>query len=214
MKQLLFLIVVSGNLLTFAQAKPQSGEIKGTVTDQNGNPIPAATVYAVQRGLVFNDVTPRSVKTDGNGAFDFRGGFSLGAYNLYSGKDEDAYPDPLDRFYSDPKAEVPRVTLTPDHPSATVTVKLGAQAGVISGRILDADTSTPIKAYLGFVDSDGHGHSVFVNGNYHILVPAGKLITLMVTVLGPTSDRSQVPVAPLRLEPGQYVNLDLPVSPQ
>lgn len=213
MKHLLLLIVFAA-LPVLSQTKTNSGGIQGVVTDQTGTPISGATVYAVQQGLVLTDATPRSVKTDRNGAFDFRGGFPFGTYKLYSRKDEAAYPNPLDRFYANPKAQVPQVALTADHPNATVTVKLGTQAGIISGRILDAEDSTPIKAYLGFVDSDGQGHSVYVDGSYRILVPPGRQITLMVTVPGTNHARSQVPVAPLQLEPGQYVSLDLAVSRQ
>ncbi len=36
----------------------------------------------------------------------------------------------------------------------------------------------------------------------------------MINVLSSSSDRSQVPVAPVRLEPGQYVYMDIPVSRQ
>jgi hypothetical protein len=42
-------------------------------------------------------------------------------------------------------------------------------------------------------------------------VPSEKDVTLMVTLLGP-ADRSLIPVAPLRLEPGQRVYMDIPVS--
>ncbi len=214
MKSLVVLVVAAGSLLAHSQTQQQSvtGEIKGIVTDRNGTPISAATVYAVPQGLAIDDAIPRSVKTDRNGAFDFRGGFRFEAYKLYARKDADAYPDPLDSFYADAKAEVPSVDLTQSHPSATVAVKLGQRAGVISGRVIDASTGAALKARLGFEDSDGHGHSVLVDGNYRILVPPGKDVTLMVTLVEATSVRSQLPVAPLRLEPGQYIYMDLPVS--
>lgn len=92
-------------------------------------------------------------------------------------------------------------------------MKLGPQAATVVGRIIDANSGAAVKALLAFLDSEGHGHSVHVaDGNYRILVPAGK--TLMVTMLDPTSDHSVLPVAPLKLEPGQYVQMDLPVSRQ
>lgn len=61
------------------------------------------------------------------------------------------------------------------------------------------------------MDGDGHGHSVPVNGSYRILVPPGKDVTMIVE-LAPPSERSVVPMAPLHLEPGQYVYLDIPVD--
>jgi len=215
MKHLALLIVVTGSLLAYAQTGQQTraGEIKGVVTDRNGTPVSGATVYAVPQGLSLDDITPRSVKTDGNGAFDFRRGFQLEAYKLYARKDADAYPDPLDSFYANAKPNAAQVDLTEKNPSATVTVKLGEKAGVIAGRVIDAATGAGLKAKLGFLDGDGHGHSVLVDGDYRVLLPPGKEVTVMVTVMEEPY-RSQIPVAPLRLEPGQYIYMDLPVSRQ
>jgi hypothetical protein len=220
MKHLLVLIAVAAAALPgFAQTRtqPTAGDIKGRVTDQNGAPVAAATVYAVPQGLTLDDITPRSVKTDSNGNFDFRGGFGLGAYQLYSRKDSDSYPDPFDRFYSDPKTETPKVNLTAAHPSATATVKLGPQAGVVAGRVIDADTGAVLKATVFFLDAQGHGHhadTAPADGGYRALLPAGKDLTLMVEVQSPQDNPALVPIAPLRLEPGQYMYMDIPVPRQ
>lgn len=219
MRHLAILIVVFVSLFAYSQTKvPFNGEIKGSVTDQNGSPISGAIVYAVPQGLTLNDITPRSVKTDRNGEFDFRGGFELEEYKLYSRKEEDAYFDPFDGFYADPKAEATAVNLTQDHPSATVTVKMGEKAGVVVGRVIDADTGAALKARLYFYDEQGHGHRFDsdVDGKYRALLPAGKDIRLLlVTVLSPSSARTQTPVAPLlRLEQGQFIYMDIPVSAQ
>lgn len=217
MHRLIVLIVVGGTLLVqaqFVQAQSQqvTGDIHGVVTDPNGMPVSGATVYVVAQGLVLHDITPRSVKTDSNGAFDFRGGFELGTYKLYSRKDADGYPDPLDSFYADAKAEAPKVDLTRDHPSAAATVKLGPQAAVVSGTIFDADTGVPLKASVAFLDAEGHGHSVVADGNYRMVVPPGKEVTLLVRLIGPISVRVLSPIAPLRLEPGQQVYIDIPIT--
>ena len=50
-----------------------------------------------------------------------------------------------------------------------------------------------------------------MDGDYRILVPPGKDLTLTVTAMGARSNRAQIPVAPLRLEPGQHVYMDLSV---
>lgn len=212
MKHIGILIVLAGSVLAQTKQPSLSGKINGTVTDQTGSPVAAATVYAVPQGLVLSDITLQSAKTDRNGHFEFRGGLELGSYLLYSRKDADAYPDPFDRFYADPKAAAPKAELTASHPAATVAVPLGKQAGVIAGKIVDANTGAPVQAMLGFVDGDGNGHSVSVDGDYRILVPPGKDVTLMVTIPGSQTDRTEAPVAPLRLEPGQHIYMDLPVS--
>jgi hypothetical protein len=147
MKHLLTLALVVASLSAYSQTKNQpSGQIKGTITDENGNAVSAATVYAVPQDMTFEGLAPRSVKTGRNGEFDFRGGFQLGAYKIYSRKDADAYPDRSDSFYADSKAEAPKVDLTEDHPSATITVTLGEKAGVLEGRVVDTDTGAGLKA--------------------------------------------------------------------
>jgi len=213
MKHLLVLVVVGGSLLAYSQTtKPSTGEIKGTVVDQNGSPISFATVYAVPQDLGFDDITPPSVKTDSSGQFAFRGRLPLGTYKFYARKDADSYMDPFDAFYADSKAEVPKVELNGDRPSATISVRLGKKAGVVTGRVIDAATGVPVKASLSFLDREGHGHSVLADSSYRIVVPSGKDVTLMVTRMGSPSERAQRPVAPLRLEPGQFIYMDLPVS--
>jgi hypothetical protein len=213
MKHLRVLVMVGGSLLAYSQTtKPVAGEIKGTVVDQNGSSISAATVYAVPQDLGLDDITPPSVKSNSSGQFDFRGGLPLGSYKLYARKDSDSYPNPFDAFYADTKADTPKVELTAGHPAATTSVKLRRKAGVITGRVIDAATGAPVEASLSFLDGEGHGHSVLVDGNYRIVVPSGKDVTLMVTRLGSPPESAHRPVAPLRLEPGQFIYMDLPIS--
>ena len=98
----------------------------------NGTPVDAATVYAVAQDNALDGITPRSVKTDANGEFDFRGGFQLGAYKVYSRKDADAYPDRSDSFYADSKTEAPKVDLTPPPLALYWGRKLGSLRGELS----------------------------------------------------------------------------------
>jgi hypothetical protein len=210
MKPLLVLIVVSGTLLAQSLTKLPSGEIKGTVVDQTGSPVSSAMIYAIPQGLTLEDIRPRSVMTDSNGRFDFHGGLDFRSYKLYSRKDADGYLDPLDTFYADPGNLPVEVTLSQKHPSSTVTVKLGKQAAVISGKVFDVSSGTPLKAYVGLMDEEGNGHSMVVDGEYNLVVPSEKNVTLMVTVLG--TRRPLVPVSSLRLEPGQRIYMDIPIS--
>ena len=210
MKPLIVLIVVSGTLLAQSLTKLPSGEIKGTVVDQNRRPVSSAMIYAIPQGLTLEDIRPRSVMTDSNGRFDFHGGLEFRSYKLYSRKDADGYLDPLDTFYADPDNLPVEVTLSQKHPSSTVTVKLGKQAAVISGKVFDVNSGTPLKAYVGLMDEEGNGHSKVVDGEYNLVVPSEKNVTLMVTVLG--TRRPLVPVSSLRLEPGQRIYMDIPIS--
>ena len=210
MKHLFILIVTAVTLLAQSADKHRSGQIAGILVDQNGNPVASATVYAVARKALLDDVAAPSVKTDGNGRFDFHAGLELESYKLYSRKDVDGYLNPLDAFYADRDNRPLEVTLTQKHPSAKVTLKLGKPASVISGKVFDVESGTPLMAYVGLMDEEGNGHSVVVDGDYNLVVPADKNFTLVVTVLG--TRRPLVPVSSLRLEPGQRIYMDIPIS--
>ena len=217
MKHLVALIVAGGSLLAHAQTalQPTTGEIKGTVTDQSGSPVAGATVLAVPGGFGFEDITPRSVKSDRNGRFDFRGGFHLEPYTLYSRKEEDSYPNPLDLFYASAKDDAPRVDLTAAYPSATVNVKMGDKAGVIVGHVIDSETGATLHATVYFLDDQGSGHvvdSAPADGTFRTLLPPGKNLSVLVRDVSAGHMVGTRLSAPLRLEPGQYLYMDIPVS--
>ena len=88
------------------------------MTDENGSLVRGATVYAVPQDISFDNIAPRSTTANGAGEFDFRGGFELGTYKLYAGKDTEGYPESSDSFYANSKFEPPTVELTKDHPFA------------------------------------------------------------------------------------------------
>ena len=212
MKSFLTLGLLVASLFAHSQTKDQpDGEIKGTVADQDGSPVAAATVYAIPQGLSFDGITPRSVKTDRNGKFDLRGALPLGEYKVYSRKDEDSYPDRSSNFFADSKIKWPTVDLTQDHPSATIKVKLGEKAAVLVGRVIDADTGAALPAKLVFLDENGNDHSLLATGNYRTLLPPGKDVTMMVMVLSPEY-HAQPPGSALHLAPGQEMHMDIPVS--
>ena len=211
MRHFLSFALIAASIFAFSQTKDQqNGEIKGTVTDPSGNPVLGATVYAVPQGLTLDDIAPRSVKTDGDGKFDFRRGLQLAVYKLYTRKDEDGYPDPLTPLYANSNSPTPTVDLT-EHRSARVSVRLGEKAGVIAGRVIDSESGTGAKAILIFSDEDGHAVKLSVDGRYRALLPAGKNVTLMVIAVSSHFDE-QRPIASLRFEPGQEIYMDIPVS--
>lgn len=204
----LLLVLASGFTSPQAQRQP-SGEIRGTVTDQDGRPVSSATVYAVPKALTLEGSMHRSVKTDKDGNFLFGGRFRAGTYALYSRKEEEGYPDPFDPFYADSKAETD-VLLTAEKPSATVEVPLGKKAAVLEGSIIDVNTGAALDARLVFYDQNGNQHFLLIKkGEYHALLPPGKDVGLMVSS---PKYVSRIAIARLQLEPGQHVRLDIPLS--
>jgi hypothetical protein len=212
MKFFLALAFITTTVLGYSQTKEKTlGEIKGGVTDGNGNLVPGATVVAVPQDISFENIAPRSTTADGGGEFNFRGSFALGTYKLYAKKESGGYPDPSDNFYADPKLSRPTIELTKEHPSSTTTVTLVNRAAVLAGRVVDAISGVPLKAKLVFLDDDGNSHSLMVTGKYRTLIPAGKDVTLMVMVMSPDYG-SQTPAPPLRLASGQEMDMDIPLS--
>ena len=215
MKHLFALALIVATLPAHSQTKDHpNGEIKGVVTDQNGRPVVGAAVYAVPQYLAFDDIKPRSVKTDRNGEFGFRGGFRLGAYKLYSQKDEDGYLDPFKVFYADSKSEGPKAVLTKRHNSATVKMILSEKAGAVVGQVIDADSGAPTKALLTFIDEDGNGHEILADGQFRVLLPPRKDLILMVTGTSRESSAHRPFDTPVRLESGEEIYMDIPVSSQ
>jgi hypothetical protein len=185
------------------------GEIKGIVLDQSGDPVSGATVYIVPQGISFDDVSPRSVQSDKKGEFDFHGGLGLGSYKVYSRKEQADYPDRSDAFYAGSLVDPPKVDLTEENPFASVTVTMGEKAGVLQGRITDADTGADIKAKLVFIDADGNNHFVIAEGKYCALLPAGKDIGGMLMPMSPEYRTQTMPL--VRLDPGQKKDLNIPL---
>ena len=212
MTYFLTLLLVFASFFAYSQTKEKpSGNIKGTVSDENGNPVQGATVYAIPQYASIDALSPRSTTTNEAGEFDFRGGFELGTYKVYSRKDAEGYPDRSDSFYAEPKFQAKKVELTEDRPFADATVDLGSKAAVLIGRVTDAATGAPLKAKLVFMDEDGNSYSVFVTGKYRVLLPTGKDVTVMVIAMSPDYD-AQSPVPALRLSSGQEMALDIPLS--
>jgi len=218
MKHLLTVILVLASLCANSQTLDKtSGNIKGNVTEQNGNPVFDATVYAVPQDLTLDGITPRSVQTDRKSAFDFTGGLPWGHYKLYACKSKDGCPSPLDSFYADSQVEAVKAELREDSPSAEVTVNMGEKAGIITGRVLDADTGGPVEARVVFRREDGEGgHAVTSrskDGEYRVLLPPGKDVMIAMVHIEP-GDRSLAPLPTLRLrlEPAQQIVLDIPIS--
>ncbi len=200
-------------LIAHSQQNDTHGEIAGNVIDQAGNAVSGATVEAVPQALGFDSITPRSVKTDKYGRFDFHGRFAFGAYKLYSYKLADNYPDPSDKFYADALQEIPTVKLADDKPTVIVTLTLGEKAGVVVGKVIDAHTGAPLKAKLVFMDEDSNDHIVLTDGKYRTLLPAEKDVTMVIMVMSldyPPQSRTD----PIRLEPGQEMKLDIHLSKQ
>jgi hypothetical protein len=72
----LALVVTGGFAQSHTNPAPE-GEIRGSVTDQDGKPVSAAMVFALPQDLTLDSIAPRSAKTDKDGNLFFAGGSAL-----------------------------------------------------------------------------------------------------------------------------------------
>src|SRR5262249_59376732 len=101
MKYFLTLLLVFASVLACSQTKEKpTGNIKGTVSDENGNPASKATVYAIPQEASLDNISPRSTTTNEAGEFNFHGGLALGAHKVYLKKKDEAHPHPPHRVHS------------------------------------------------------------------------------------------------------------------
>jgi len=203
---------------TPASAEEDKGVIQGTVIYEDGNPVNGATVYASAMFGLGAGITPNA-KTDETGHFVI-GHLSLGKYAVTGEKQDEDYPRMVDRFYNSDKFET--VTLTSQHFTASVTVRLGPKAGVLFGTVADALTNAPINPCAEFQRAKEPNNRVvgtgLVKAKYRVLIPSNSDVLMKVWYQGHTSwyypgtiDKTQS--QPLNLKPGEEKELDIRLEP-
>jgi hypothetical protein len=145
MKRLPAALATIGTLFSALSSVALSGVIRGTVVDEVGQPIQAAKVHAELHGVGMAKAI-RYVESDENGAFAIDR-LDYGTYDVNGQKEEDVYPDTSFSFSTD--KPLAAVQISPDRPIATVALKLGPKAAIMSGTVRDALTGKPIP--VGFM---------------------------------------------------------------
>jgi len=208
-----------------ASAEEDKGVIQGTVIYEDGNPVNGATVYASAMFGLGAGITPNA-KTDETGHFVIAH-LLLGKYAVTGEKQDEDYPRMVDRFYNSDKFET--VTLTSQHFTASVTVRLGPKAGVLVGTVADALTNAPINPCAEFRRAKEPNNRVVgigllraqgrvVNAKYRVLIPSNTDVLVKVWYQGHqpwyypgTIDKTQS--QPLNLKPGEEKELDIRLEP-
>lgn len=129
-----------GKLLLANAPAESSGFIEGTVAYEDGRPVKGATVTAMPLGVPLATLIPQA-ETDEKGHFSIRP-LWLVRYAVGAKKEDKNYADTTMQFYSDGAFQT--VTLTDDHPTATIAIRLGPKAGVLMGTVADAVTGAPL----------------------------------------------------------------------
>jgi len=209
---------------------PSDGRISGTVVNEDGKPIPGATVYVSQDSQEDSplvDLRNSTVaRTDAAGRFDFGRKLKHGFYEIYARKDKDGYPDPRSKFYQPLNFSVQNVQLYGDLPAEKVTVQLSDKAAILAGRVYDAATGLPLKAEVGFhnLQTDGARRAEAADGKFSELIPANADVIVMVekelseaealSVVEGLSDAEagwSLFTIKVNLRPGQKMDIDVPL---
>jgi hypothetical protein len=201
-----------------ATTDADTGLIDGTVSYANGSPVNGATVYASPMGRPIIGIIPHAT-TDETGHFAIPY-LWLGKYGVGAEKLDEDYPDMTSQFYSDGKFET--VTLTARHSAASVSIRLGPKAGILTGTVADAVTGAPLTACVEFRRAkepwnflSGTG---LVNAKYRVLVPPNTDVLMKVWYGGHkpwyySGTMNKARSRPVNLKPGEETKLDIRLEP-
>ena len=151
--------------------------ITGELRDDAGQLFSGANVCALQpvaRGLNVRDRV--CAESDAQGKFVISIS-QPGTYQVVADKMSDGYMPTYSPFYKDPKAINPEVRLSPDNPTANVSVKLEPQSGLITGKVIDEATDRQVGNFTVWTwqarDRTARTHLVVTgqSGHFRIYAP-------------------------------------------
>jgi hypothetical protein len=119
--------------------------------------------------------------TNNQGRFQLRG-VPVGLDGIYAQKPAAGYPDTTAAIYLDDSALPPKVTVRSGETVTGVVVVLGKKAGLVSGDVIDGDTSQPVAAArirISLPDNDRVMLSMGTDGNGHfdLLLPTRPVLS-------------------------------------
>jgi hypothetical protein len=203
-----------------AHVKPKDGEglIDGVVTYEDKKPVKGATVYADPLGQAIHAIIPHA-ETDETGYFAIRIPRSwFGKFAVAAKKEDENFPDMSKPFYSDGKLQT--ATLSAEHPTGTVAIRLGPKAGVLVGTVRDAVTGATLypcvelrRPHGNFLTSSGS-----IKAHFRVLIPSDTDVTVKMWLDGykpwyyPDTDEKSRSV-PVRLKPDEQLTLEILLQP-
>ena len=218
-------LLLIASLPTFPQIANSSqpeGTISGTVLNEHGQPFKGVQVCTYMIGAPSGSREARgdcpAATTDDAGQFRIDH-VAMGTFGVEAIKPDQGYI----AFAGTSVREM--VTLTPNHSSATVVLKLGPKAGVLIPNVKDRFTGEPVKDFQvnwTIVDSDeassiSGGETII--GIRRTIVPPEKYLVLTISARGykkwiyhDPSDPSRP--AFIRFQPGEEKELLVELEPQ
>jgi hypothetical protein len=191
---------------------PVDGRISGRVVNEDGKPVPGATVYVSQEASSLVDADSVVTRTDAAGRFDFGRKLKQGVYEIHARKEKDGYPDPTSKFYQPLNFSPQNLQLFGDRPAQKVTVKLQGKAAMLAGRVFEADTGRPLKAGITFSNlQTTAGRGVTADGKFSELIPATADVTVVVQDVDRDHADWSLFTTKVNLQPGQKMYIDVPL---
>ena len=217
---LLSLLELMSIPVVVAQKKDATGLVYGIVIYQDKKPAKGATVYATPLGRPIGAVIPHA-DSDDTGYYAIRIPRSwFGNFAVAAKKEDEDYPDMSKQFYSDGKFQT--VTISASHPEANVVIRLGPQAGVLRGTVVDAHSDESLSPCVEFRRAAKLNNflsgSGLVKPTYKLLIPPDTDVLMQISLDGyrtwyfpGTIDKETQ--RPVRLRPGETKTVDIRLVP-
>ena len=182
MTMLCSLVVVLSTLLHAQTPRAQGpGRVTGIVLNEDGQPIAGANVCISTTTGSNTSMVCSGVITDQAGHFEIEH-LAMGSFAVSAVKEEDGYPP-----NHNPEN---KVVLSPQEPTANVTIKLGPKAAMLIGSVKDSVTGKPVDNirvhYLpGTNERAGSGTaSGFMRGEFRLNLPTTSDFVIVVAAPG------------------------------
>ena len=195
-------------------AQTTEGVIRGTVLNEKGQPVFKAKVTALPAYSAPHAGGIRYVESDEAGRFAIDR-LGWGTYRIFAMKEDEGYPNTLFGFYSE---NPPTAALSPQTPSADVSLFIGPKAGVL--RVLsltDAVTGKSLMTVAGItlrrVDNP---HFLGTDPSLErILVPSATDLTVEIEANGyaPWPQPNEAKLGRIRLQPDEILELRVELQP-
>jgi hypothetical protein len=203
-------------------ATTQGGAITGSVINAEGHPVAKAKVTAIPSGS--SRGTYPETQTDEQGKFTLTN-LSPDTYLVVVRKDEDGYLRTDSTFHADGVTTPPQITVGENQTVQDVSLHIGQKGGKLTGQIIDAVTSEPIRSASITVrrtDNPKAFYSTGVDflegkGKFKIIVPT---VPFTMEVKSPgyetwtySSDGTGKHADKLKLEKEETKNLEIALHP-
>lgn len=198
--------------LTSLATAQNVGRIAGTVMDEHGQIVEAATVCLSQTtgmSTTINCLTPAD-----HGQFQIPK-IGFGTYGVFAINEAEGYS-------TGNQGPGQKVTVSAANPSPEVTLRLRPGGSVLSGTVRDKSNGKPVKGvFVQYLDVDGSasGSSPFTNsGEFHVTLPPECDLVIVVSAKGYKGWVYTDPSSPsrpvLRLAAGDRKQLDIELEPK